>query len=208
MTLKDVEKYLTQYHIWKNTADLGTVGTIHTWSIDMDRDRFVALAETLTTDITETRMSDNDKKNLRGILDGFVFSGTLAFDTSESRSSTLSLAVSLSGGTRLGTLSIATTPQKTDIFIHTDEANADFAFRFSSTDTRKELQIQASQSGTEVARVVASASFDGRKFQRFDLSATAEGVSVSLEYIKKDDTHFEGRMTLPVGTINWNGTNK
>lgn len=206
--MKDVEKYLTEYHVWKNTGDLGSVGTLHTWSIDMDRDRVVALADTLATDLAGTGMTDNDKKNLRGILDGFVFSGTLAFDTKESRTSVLSLAVSLSGGTRLGTLSLSTTPEKTNILVHTDEANADFALSFSNTDTKKELQIQASQSGAELARVLASASFDGRKFQRFDLSASAEGVSVSIEHIKKDDTHFEGRMTLPVGTINWSGTNE
>ena len=40
-SLADIEKYATDYQIWKETADLGMSGSLHVWSVEFDRAHIV-----------------------------------------------------------------------------------------------------------------------------------------------------------------------
>lgn len=40
-SLSDIEKYATDYQIWKDTADLGMSGSLHIWSVELDRTNIV-----------------------------------------------------------------------------------------------------------------------------------------------------------------------
>jgi len=53
-SLTDIEKYITDYPIWKDTADLGMSGSLHIWSVDLDRTNIVALAKKLSLDLAGT----------------------------------------------------------------------------------------------------------------------------------------------------------
>jgi hypothetical protein len=47
-SLLDIEKYATDYPIWRDTADLGMSGSLHYWSVEFDRIQLIALAKQLS----------------------------------------------------------------------------------------------------------------------------------------------------------------
>ncbi len=40
-SLSDIEKYVTDFRIWKDTADLGMSGSLHVWSVELDHANIV-----------------------------------------------------------------------------------------------------------------------------------------------------------------------
>jgi hypothetical protein len=50
-SLLDIEKYATDYPIWRDTADLGMSGSLHYWSVEFDRIQLIALAKQLSLDL-------------------------------------------------------------------------------------------------------------------------------------------------------------
>ena len=73
-SLADIEKYITDYPIWKDTADLGISGSLHFWSVDLDRNNIVALAKKLSLDLAGTGMTDEYVKALEKNLASVSFS--------------------------------------------------------------------------------------------------------------------------------------
>jgi hypothetical protein len=208
MTLKDVGKYATTYHIWKPTSSVTESGSLRIWSIDMDRDRVVELADALSRDLSGSGLLDDEKKGIHSFLSTLAFSGTLAFDTSDSSISELDLAISQSGGVRIWLLRIATSENRTQIALHTDETNSTISFDLQNEKEKKEANAIFSLSGSELARVSVLANFMENHFHDLRVSATYEGVSVMLEHTEKDRGNFEWKLTLPVGLLTWNGTIK
>jgi hypothetical protein len=80
MDLETVEKYLTTYPIWKETADLGMSGSLHTYSVELDREQVIILVDTITTDLTGSGLTTDDQSALRAELMDIGLVGTLAFD--------------------------------------------------------------------------------------------------------------------------------
>ena len=53
-SLSDIEKYATDFPIWKSTADLGMSGSLHVWAVELDRSNIVAMTKKLSQDLSGT----------------------------------------------------------------------------------------------------------------------------------------------------------
>ena len=64
MGLKDIEGYLTDYPIWKSTADLGMSGSLHRFAVTLDQDAVEKLIKKAMLDITGSGMTESMEKNM------------------------------------------------------------------------------------------------------------------------------------------------
>jgi len=140
----------------------------------MDRDRMVELADTLSRDLSGSGLLDEEKKGIHDFLSTLVFSGTLAFDTSDSSISELNLAISQSGGVRMGLLRMATSAHHTQIALHTDETNSTVSFDFQNGKEKKEANAIFSLSGSELARFSLVSNYKDKHFHDVRVSASYE----------------------------------
>ncbi len=88
-SLTDLEKYAIDYPVFRDTADLGMSGSLHFWTVELDRANILALSKQLTIDLVGTGMTDENIKNLEKNLKSVSFSGKLGFDPNNSNVSTL-----------------------------------------------------------------------------------------------------------------------
>jgi hypothetical protein len=96
-SLPDIEKYATDYMIWRDTADLGMSGSLHYWSVDLDRSQIAALAKQLSLDLAGTGMTTENMTTLESNLSTVSFSGHLAYDPADPTVSVLDGSLSASG---------------------------------------------------------------------------------------------------------------
>lgn len=67
-SLTDVEKYATDYPIFRDTADLGMSGSLQYWSVELDRAQILALSKQLSLDLAGTGMTDEYTRTLESNL--------------------------------------------------------------------------------------------------------------------------------------------
>ncbi len=206
LTIADVEGYLTKYHIWKQTADLGMSGSIHTFAIDLDRETVLILATQVTKDLTNSGISDTDKKGIQDSLSALMFSGTLGFDSDHADVAQMHLVISESGGTQLGVLDANTSSVLTQVHLTSAATNSDVTLTLTKTETRNEIQASVSEGGTEMGKLSGYIEHSGDNLKEISLDVTAQGVTVAMKHTVKDDGTFVGSLTLPIGNLTWNGT--
>lgn len=61
LTLGEIESYLVQYPIWKETKDLGMSGALHQYSVELHRENIIALIEDFTKKATGQSLSEDAK---------------------------------------------------------------------------------------------------------------------------------------------------
>lgn len=207
MTLADVEKYLTKYPILKNTADLGMSGSLHVYSVDLDRESTLSLITKVTEDITGSGVSDADKGDIQDGLASITLSGTVAFDSSNARVAETHLTISESGSSEVGTIDAVTNGDKLQVRLTSAATKAGVELVLAKEENKNTIKLIISEGGAEMGKLVGYIQKSGDKFQELSLDVTAQGMTVSLKHTLKDDGKFEGSLQLPiVGAITWNGT--
>jgi hypothetical protein len=96
-SLDDIEKYITDYPIWKETADLGMSGSVHYWAVEINRENIVSLLKKVTLDLSGSGMTNENIADLEKSLALLSFSGKIGFDPSNPKVSLLEGVLSASG---------------------------------------------------------------------------------------------------------------
>lgn len=190
MGIKDIEKYLTEYPIWKSTGDLGMSGGLQRFSVELDRSAVLSLVKKATQDITGSGMAIEDEASLNTVLTNLTFSGTIGFDPKDAEILDMDIIISQSGAP-LGQLALSSMHEKTEMRFASLLNNSEVHFLFEKKSNRNDLLLTLSESGTEMGRVTLSTLMNGKKLQELSLDATAQGVSLSLKHTQKDDGSFE-----------------
>lgn len=95
-SLDDIEKYITDYPIWKETADLGMSGSMHYWTVEIHRENIVSLLKKVTLDLSGSGLTNENVADLEKSLGLLSFSGKLGFDPSNPKVSLLEGTVTAS----------------------------------------------------------------------------------------------------------------
>ncbi len=64
MSLDDVEKYLTDYPLWKEEKDLGETNGFHSYSVTLARESIIAIVEDFTKKATGKPLEEKDRTSL------------------------------------------------------------------------------------------------------------------------------------------------
>ena len=152
-SLADIEKYATSYPVFHDTADLGMSGSLHYWSVELDRASILSLSKQLTVDLAGTGMTDADSATLAKNLESASFSGKIGYDPADPMVSMIEGSVSLSGRVLAdiathrdkdgGSIYIGNMPDKTSIVIH-----------YGKKENRYVFDTVLSQGTTEIGKVV------------------------------------------------------
>ena len=205
-SLPDIEKYATDYPIWRDTADLGMSGSLHYWSVELDRNQVLTLAKQLSLDLAGTGMTDESARALESNLATLSFSGKIGYDPADPTVSVLDGSLSASGTvladivTRRdqdgGSIRISNTPDQADIVIN-----------YGKKENKYVFDVAVSQDGTEMGKLTGYIEHAGAKFRELSLEGSAQGITVSMRHTVDGDK-FTGKLSAVVGTIEWSGTTR
>ena len=203
-SLSDVEKYATTYPIWRDTADLGMSGSLHYWSVELDRPQIVSLIKQLSLDLSGTGMTDTDVQTLESNLATMAFSGKIGFDPQDPRLSVLDGALSASGKT-IANLSIIRGDEGGSVRIDSPENKAVVSMNYGKKDKKYTLDMTLRQNDVEMGKITAYVERDGSRFRELSIEGSAQGITVSLHHTLDGDK-FTGKLSAVVGTLEWSGT--
>lgn len=151
MTLDDVEQYLTKYPIFRQTADLGMSGSLHNYSVELDRTNIIALADDFTQKATGKSLSEDAKKNISDNLSGMNIIGMMSFDPKESRTADFVGNIQSSGSTE--TIASFQIHQKPNNFSFETKADTSIlTFNIATVDQKTSLDASISASGAQMAK--------------------------------------------------------
>lgn len=114
---KQIQKYLTNYPIWKSTADLGMSGSLHMYDVELDKAKVVAMMDAIRTDLIGAGFSPEDLSALNDQLNLIQLTGTLGFHTTDTEITQTLLSFGSSAEGTLGTMTMNTTPTQKNIVI-------------------------------------------------------------------------------------------
>ncbi len=203
-SLSDIEKYATTYPIWRDTADLGMSGSLHYWSVELDRPQIVSLIKQLSLDLAGTGMIDTDVQTLESNLATMAFSGKIWFDPQDPRLSVLDGVLSASGKT-IANLSIIRGDEGGSVRIDSPENKAMVSMNYGKKDKKYTLDMTLRQNDVEMGKITAYVERDGSRFRELSIEGSAQGITVSLRHTLDGDK-FTGKLSAVVGTLEWSGT--
>ncbi len=141
MNLTTVEKYLTTYPIWKQVADLGMSGSLHVYSVELDREQVITLVDTITMDLTGSGLTADDQSALRTELASIGLVGTLGFDPTDANIGQTRLTLSSTGGQAVGTISIDNTSTGTQMILRDTASNTELMAVTSVGESRDDITV-------------------------------------------------------------------
>lgn len=203
-SLADIEKYATDYLILRDTADLGMSGSLHYWSVELDRAHILSLSKQLTMDLSGTGMTDADAADLAKNLDTVSFLGKVAFDPANPRIAILDGALSVSGAL-VAQIAMTRREDGGHIRISNPVEKMAIEINYSKKDSRYTFDAIVRQADTEMGKVTGYIDYTGNKFHELSLDASAQGMTVTLRHTIDGDS-FTGKLSAVVGTIEWSGT--
>ena len=80
MTLSDIESYLTEYPIWKETKDLGTTGELHSYEVTLHKENMIAMAKAFVKKSTQKDMTPDALSSLEQSLAKIDVKGRISYD--------------------------------------------------------------------------------------------------------------------------------
>lgn len=144
-SLSDIEKYLTEYPILRDTADLGMSGSLHVWTVEIDRENIVSLSKQITRDLAGTGITDSDIVNLQKNLESLSFSGKMGLDPTNAKIFTLDGIFSASGKT-IGNLSFTKNENNNSVRLSNRESRSEMILNYGKKDNRYSFDGSLSQS--------------------------------------------------------------
>ncbi len=203
-SLPDIEKYATWYPIWRDVADLGMSGSVHYWSVDLDRSQISALAKQLSLDLAGTGMTTENIATLDRNLATLSFSGKLGYDIVDPTLSVLDGSLSASGKI-LAAISIRKDNNGWSIHINSTPENAGIVLNYGKKENRYVWDITITQWSSEMGKLTGYVEFQWHKLRDISLEGSAQGITVSLRHTIDGDS-FTGKLSAVVGTLDWSGT--
>lgn len=201
-----IEEYLTSYPIWKSKSDLGMSGSLHTYAVELDREKIITLIDTITSDLTGSGMTDEDRSSLRTELANVGLVGTMGFDPSDARVGQTRLTLSSTGGQVIGTLSIDTTSSTTDISLRDTASDTELVMNIATSETRDTIVTSLAQSGTSIGKLTGYIDHTGDNFRELSATFTASDITGTMRHTLRDDGTFDGTMVAPnIFSITWDG---
>ena len=202
-SLVDIEKYATEYIFWKETADLGMSGSIHMWSVELDRTNILELAKRLSLDLAGTGMTTENADAIQKNLDTISFSGKLGFDPKDPRISILDGTLSLSG-VILSEITLVKNADNGMVRFVNPEQKAAFVINYSKKEGKYSFDGGVTQEGIEMGKMTGYIEMNGHKFHELALEASAQGMTVSFKHTQENGT-FTGKLSAVVATLEWSG---
>ena len=144
-SLSDIEKYLTDYPIFHDTVDLGMSGSLHFWSVELDRAHILALSKQLTADLAGTGMTDADATALAKNLESLSFSGKMGLDPTNAKVSSLDGVFSASGKV-ISSISLIKNENNGSIRISSPKSDSEMILNYGKKDNRYSFDGALSQS--------------------------------------------------------------
>ncbi len=203
-SLTDVEKYATDYPIFRDTADLGMSGSLQYWSVELDRAQILALSKQLSLDLAGTGMTDEYTRTLESNLATISFTWKIWYDPADPTVSTLDGSLSTSGHI-LADISIHKDKSGWSIRINNTPEKVGIALNYGKKENRYVFDTTITQGTTEMGKVTGYIDQVGGKFHELSLEGSAQGITVSLRHTVDGD-HFTGKLSAVIGTIEWSGT--
>lgn len=203
-SLADIEKYITDYPIWKDTADLGMSGSLHFWSVDLDRNNIVALAKKLSLDLAGTGMTDEYVKALEKNLASVSFSWKIGFDPSNPKISLLEGIISVSGKL-VAEVTISRNENSGMLRMSNTDDKSILSINYANNDGKLTFDAIAKQSDIEKGKLTGYIEQKDWKFHELSFEASAQGMTVSLKHTLEGG-QFNGKLSAVVGTLDWSGS--
>jgi len=148
-SLTDIEKYITEFPIWKDTTDLGMSGALHYWAVEINRGNITSLVKKLSLDLAGTGMTTENIKDLEDSLALLSFSGKIGFDPANPKISTLEGTLSASG--KLVADIIVTKDENGGVVRLMNSAEkTDVSVTYGKKDNKYTLDISVKQNDSEM----------------------------------------------------------
>jgi hypothetical protein len=173
MELADIETYLIQYPLWKQTDSLGMQDGYETFSVMLDQDSLMSILEGLTLDLTGSGMTSENRANLIEKIQAYSVSGKIGFDPANAKRSKLALNIGSASGDKLGVWESEILENGVTAKLISILDNTQMDISLLSGDDRADLKMTITQSGTEMANVSGYTIRDGRALRELSLEATA-----------------------------------
>lgn len=202
----DIEKYATEYPLLKSTADLGMSGSLHMFSIEIDRANILALTKKLSLDLAGTGITDEYAKTVETNLAALSFSGVIGFDPKNPKISTIDANLSASG-VLIAQIVTTKTENGGSIAINNSTNKTFITINYGNKEGKYAFDASFRQWDIEMGKANWYIELNNGKFHEFALDASAQGMTVSLKHTFEDGK-FVGKLSAVVGTIEWAGTTK
>lgn len=203
-SLADIEKYITDYPIWKDTADLGMSGSLHFWSVDLDRNNIVALTKKLSLDLAGTGMTDEYVKSFEKNLDSISFSWKIGFDPSNPKISILDWTVSVAGKL-VAEVAISRNENSWMLRMSNSDDKAILNMSYVENDGKFTFDAIAKQADIEKGKLTGYIERKDGKFHEISFDASAQGMTVTFKHTLEGG-QFNGKLSAVVWTLDWSGS--
>lgn len=203
-SLSDIEKYATDFPIWKSTADLGMSGSLHVWAVELDRSNIVAMTKKLSQDLSGTWMTEANIKDLEDNLASLSFSGKIGFDPKNPKISIIDGVIS-SSGELVAQIMISKNEDNGSISFGNPDKKQNIVINYQKTDSKDTFVASVSQWDIEMGKVSGYIERKDDKFKELSIEASAQGMTVSMKHTMNGD-RFTGKISAVVGTMEWSGT--
>jgi hypothetical protein len=202
LTLSDIEKYLTDFPIWKEKKDLGMSGSLHMFEVEIARENIVAMVDAFTKEATGKWLSNNVKEELQKSLWETQFWWTLGLDPNDEKRVSFDGTLQSGSGEELRIMFDGT--QEHTLLSLGSSGNA---LNFSSTTIAdgNEFVFTTVQWGEEVARLDGTIKKEWKTLRsiRMNFSAPAQWLTVTMENTYNPDGTFAGKLNAGIGNISW-----
>jgi hypothetical protein len=191
MDKKQIEKYLVEYPVWKSLEDMGMSGALHVYRIELDREKVLSLMNIIKTDLTGVAFSTEEQSALREQLALVGLSGTMGFHPDSTDVSEMVVNLADGSGATLGTLTLLTESQKTQLVLTSTQENISLSYTYTDGETRDDMLLTVSQAGTEVGKMTGYIDTQDGDFRELSLDMTAQGITVTMKHTQDKDGKFE-----------------
>ncbi len=120
-------------------------GSLHAFSVELDRDAVVSLVKKATLDITGSGISTEDEVEFRSSLETLSLEGTIAFDPKDAHVMDMQLTVAQSG-TLIGNISFFTSTPRTVFNLTSVEDGTNISLLLTSENDRDDMKLVLTQS--------------------------------------------------------------
>jgi hypothetical protein len=203
-SLADIEKYATDYPVLHEIADLGMSGSLHMWTVDLDRSGILALSKQVTLDLAGTGMTDTETQTLSKNLESLSFSGRVGYDKADPRISLLDGSLSVSGSI-VAQIMVSRGVDGGQITLSNPVQQVTLAINYGKKENRYVFDAVAKQAGTEMGKLTGYIDHMGGRFHELSLDVSAQGMTATLRHTVDGD-QFTGKLSAVVGTLEWSGT--
>jgi hypothetical protein len=203
-TPHDYEKYLVDHPVFHDTADLGMSGSLHQWTVELDRDQIYALISQVTTDLSGTGLTTEYSDDLRSRLALSTFSGTIGYDPDDVQHSLIDGSMTYSGEL-IGYISLQNTKNETHLTLTTADKKA-ITLIWNKTEKGYTVDIRATDAGVEMGKLTGSVVTDHGSLRDLRVEISSQGMVATLMH-HTDGASFSGSLSAALaGTLNWSGS--